>query len=70
MNGYVADVRELLFNTTSTKLRAIIGNKKIVFIDEAQRITNIGLTLKLITDQIKDVQVIATVHPLLNSPAR
>jgi len=60
MNGDDADVREILTNTSATKLRAIIGNKKIVFIDEAQRIPNIGLTLKLITDQIKDVQVIAT----------
>jgi uncharacterized protein len=60
MNGDEADVRETLFNTTSTKLKAIIGNKKVVFIDEAQRIPNIGLTLKLFTDQLKDVQVIAT----------
>lgn len=60
MNGDEADVRETLSNTTSTKLKAIIGNKKVVFIDEAQRIPNVGLTLKLFTDQIKDVQVIAT----------
>jgi len=60
MNGDEADVRETLSNTTSTKLKAIIGNKKVVFIDEAQRIPNIGLTLKLFTDQLKDVQVIAT----------
>jgi uncharacterized protein len=60
LNGDESDVREALDNTTSTMLKAIIGNKKIIFIDEAQRIPNIGLTLKLITDQIKDVQVIAT----------
>jgi predicted AAA+ superfamily ATPase len=60
LNGDDADVREILTNTSAAKLRAIIGNKKIVFIDEAQRVSNIGLTLKLITDQIKDVQVIAT----------
>lgn len=60
LNGDDADVRELLTNTTATKLKAIIGNKKIVLIDEAQRIKNIGLTLKLITDQAKGVQVIAT----------
>jgi len=60
LNGDEADVRETLSNATSTKLKAIIGNKKVIFIDEAQRIPNIGLTLKLITDQIKDVQVIAT----------
>ena len=60
LNGDEADIREALTNTTSTKLKALIGNKKIVFVDEAQRIPNIGLTLKLFTDQIKDVQVIAT----------
>lgn len=60
LNGDDADVREVLTNTTATKLKAIVGNKKILFIDEAQRIQNIGLTLKLFTDQIKDVQVIAT----------
>jgi predicted AAA+ superfamily ATPase len=60
LNGDDADVREILTNTTATKLKAVAGNKKIVFIDEAQRIQNIGLTLKLFTDQIKDVQVIAT----------
>ena len=60
LNGDDADVREALTNTSSTKLKAVIGNKEILFIDEAQRIENIGLTLKLITDQIKNVQVIAT----------
>ncbi len=60
LNGDDADVREVLTNTTATKLKAIIGNKKILFIDEAQRVENIGLTIKLVTDQIKDVQVIAT----------
>lgn len=60
LNGDDADVREILTNTTAAKIRAFIGYKKIVFIDEAQRIPNIGLTLKLITDQIKEVQVIAT----------
>jgi predicted AAA+ superfamily ATPase len=60
LNGDDADVREILTNTTATKLKAVVGNKKILFIDEAQRVPNIGLTLKLFTDQIKDVQVIAT----------
>lgn len=60
LNGDDADVREMLTNTTATKLKMVAGNKKIVFIDEAQRIINIGLTLKLFTDQLKDIQVIAT----------
>lgn len=60
LNGDDADVREELANTTATRLKSIIGNKKIVLIDEAQRIDNIGLALKLIIDQLKEVQVIAT----------
>ncbi|RCR66928.1 ATP-binding protein [Larkinella punicea] len=60
LNGDDYDVREILTNTTATKLKTVVGNKTILFIDEAQRIPNIGLTLKLFTDQIKTVQVIAT----------
>jgi predicted AAA+ superfamily ATPase len=60
LNGDEADVREILTNTTSAKLKILAGRKKIVFIDEAQRVNNIGLTLKLFTDQLKDIQVIAT----------
>ena len=43
-----------------SQLKSIIGNRKLLIIDEAQRIANIGLTIKLITDNIKEVQVIAT----------
>lgn len=60
LSGDEPDSRTLLSSITSTQLKMMIGNKKIIFIDEAQRIENIGLTLKLITDKIKDVQVIAT----------
>lgn len=60
LNGDEADVREILTNTTSAKLKALTGTNRIVFVDEAQRVFNIGLTLKLFTDQLKDIQVIAT----------
>jgi hypothetical protein len=60
LNGDDADIREQLTNTSATRLKTIVGGYKIVFIDEAQRIPNIGLTLKLFTDQLKDIQVIAT----------
>ncbi len=60
INGDDIDVRTLFENMTATRLQAFIGNKKLVIIDEAQRIPDIGLKLKLITDQIKDVQLIAT----------
>ena len=54
------DIREKLENKTSTFLKELIGDKKIIIIDEAQRVKNIGITLKLIIDNFKDVQVIAT----------
>ncbi|MGB3588332.1 MAG: AAA family ATPase, partial [Tunicatimonas sp.] len=60
LNGDEADVRQLLQNPTSTRLRALVGDSQIVVIDEAQRIENIGLTIKLFTDQINEVQIIAT----------
>lgn len=60
LNGDESDVRAMFENPTSTALKAITGNREIVILDEAQRITDIGLKLKLIIDNIPDVQVIAT----------
>ena len=59
-NGDDADIRSILSNTTSTALRSLLGKAKTLIIDEAQRIDNIGLTIKLIIDQLTDVKVIAT----------
>jgi len=53
-------VRTLLTNPNTQQLQSIIGNYKYVFIDEAQRIDNIGITLKLITDQFKTVQLVVS----------
>jgi predicted AAA+ superfamily ATPase len=44
----------------TSKLQTIIGNNDIVYIDEAQRISDIGITLKLITDQFKHVQLLVS----------
>ncbi|MEX0968016.1 MAG: ATP-binding protein [Bacteroidia bacterium] len=60
LNGDDADTRELLRQPNATLLRQIIGDHEILFIDEAQRIEEAGLLLKIIVDQIPEVQVIAT----------
>lgn len=60
LNGDESDVLVLFENPNVTKLKSIIGDNEILVIDEAQRITNIGIVLKIIVDQIKSVQVIAT----------
>lgn len=54
------DIQILLAKPTSTQLKQLIGTNKLLIIDEAQRIKNIGLTSKLIVDQIPDVQLILT----------
>ncbi len=60
MSGDEPDVRGMFENMTSTRLRSIIGNHRVVIIDEAQRIEDIGIKLKLIIDQIPSVQLMAT----------
>lgn len=60
LNCDESDIRDLLTEPNSTKLKNIVGRKKIIFIDEAQRVKNIGLTLKLFADELKDCQVVAT----------
>jgi predicted AAA+ superfamily ATPase len=53
-------VREQLQNASLASLKQIIGNNNIVIIDEAQRILNIGITLKLIIDNLPNIQLIIT----------
>lgn len=45
---------------TSFALKRIIGDAKLVVLDEAQRVRNIGLKLKLLVDNFPDQQIIAT----------
>ena len=50
----------LLSSRNLRQLKMMIGSAKIVVIDEAQKVNDIGLTLKLIVDNFPQVQVIAT----------
>ncbi|MBD2757654.1 ATP-binding protein [Spirosoma validum] len=54
------DDRANLEKVSSTQLRALVGANQLLFIDEAQRVPDIGLTLKLLVDQLPDVQTIVT----------
>ena len=60
LSGDEADVQSVLDNITSARWRAIIGQNKTLIIDEAQYIENIGIKLKLITDQLPNIRLIAT----------
>lgn len=54
------ETRAMLTNANQSELKLLIGNNKTVIIDEAQRVAGIGITLKIITDNYKDVQLLVT----------
>lgn len=60
LNGDEANVRHRLSDSTSSELRNIIADNELIIIDEAQRIKNIGLTLKIMYDNIKGISIIAS----------
>ena len=60
LNGDTSNARLLLTAQSVEQLRAIIGKHNILAIDEAQRVTDIGIVLKLIIDNIPQVKVVAT----------
>ncbi|HAN19582.1 MAG: ATPase [Bacteroidetes bacterium GWC2_33_15] len=53
-------VREKLEDANIENLKQLIGKHNLVFIDEAQRVKNIGLSLKIIADRIKNVQLLVS----------
>jgi len=60
LSGEDRTVQPWLASQSIEKLRENIGQKKILIIDEAQKVPEIGLNLKLIVDHIKGVKVLAT----------
>ncbi|MDD4848083.1 MAG: ATP-binding protein [Bacteroidales bacterium] len=53
-------VRTFLDDVSVEKYRTLFGNNKMVVVDEAQRIENIGLKSKLIIDNFPDIQLLLT----------
>lgn len=60
LNADETSTRERLQVLTVENIKSIIGNNKWVVIDEIQRIPNAGLLLKLMIDNFKNVQFLAT----------
>lgn len=60
VSGEDITVREYLGSQSIAKLKDFVGKNSLLVIDEAQRINEIGLNLKLIIDHIKDIKIIAT----------
>jgi len=60
LSGDDVDVRSLFENINAARLKAIVGDHRYLVVDEAQRIHDVGLKFKLITDQLPGVQLIAS----------
>lgn len=54
------EVKEMLAKANLRELQLLIGQNKIVVIDEAQRVPDIGITLKIIIENFPDVQLMVT----------
>ena len=54
------EVRNFLAEESSVKLKSFVGNSKFIVIDEAQRVQNIGLKLKILHDNFPQVQIAVT----------
>ena len=55
-----SDVRQFLSEVNSAKLKSFVGNSDFIVIDEAQRVKDIGLTIKLLHDSFPNVQLAVT----------
>jgi predicted AAA+ superfamily ATPase len=60
LQGEDADVHTLLKNRSIANYKKIIGDNKLILIDEAQEIPNIGKVLKLMIDNVKGITIFAT----------
>ncbi|MFM7458503.1 MAG: ATP-binding protein [bacterium] len=60
LNGDDIQTQDLLSGQSITQFQNLLAGYKLLVIDEAQQIPNIGLNLKLIIDHIKDVTVLVT----------
>jgi len=58
LNGEDINVHDKLSIRSIENYRQILGSYKILYIDEAQKIPEIGLKLKLMIDEIKDLKII------------
>ena len=57
INGDDPAMRSLWDNPSQALINQMVGSHKVVFVDEAQRISNIGLSAKMIIDSDKDIQL-------------
>ncbi len=60
LNAEDSDTKKLLENRSIVHYKALLQNSRLLIIDEAQHIPNIGLAVKLMIDEIKPLHIIIT----------
>ncbi len=60
LSGDEFDVRADFAQPNRDKLKRLVGSSQFLVIDEAQRIPEIGLAIKILIDQVKTVKVLAS----------
>lgn len=60
LDGDDTNIRQRLTDPSYEHLKQLIGKYRIVFVDEAQRIGNVGISLKMIIDRFPDVQLLVS----------
>ena len=60
VSGEDITVREYLESQSLAKLRAFVGPRRTLIVDEAQYVRQIGLNLKLLVDHIEGLRIVAT----------
>ena len=60
VSGDDIEIREILSSQKTSFLLDFVKNTKLLIIDEAQRIENIGINLKIIYDNLPSLKIIAT----------
>src|SRR5690606_16958950 len=60
LNGEDSTTAIVLANRSVENYRRLLGDTKLLVIDEAQNVPNIGLILKLMVDEIDGIKIVAT----------
>ena len=60
VSGEDIAVREYLESQSLAKLRAFVGRRQTLIVDEAQHVWQIGLNLKLLADHVEGLRIVAT----------
>lgn len=60
INGDNTDVQTMFVNVDEAKMKILIGNNDFLFVDEVQKIENIGNMLKIVAEKFQAVRTIVT----------